>query len=78
MAPQVHTVLGPIAPEALGVVDMHEHVRFGGEGEMACGLSSSVGRAKHEPSAKEIENSSICSRKPGGGRICSLPKPVPW
>ncbi len=29
MPAQVHTVLGPVAPEALGVVDMHEHVRFG-------------------------------------------------
>ncbi len=29
MPPQVQTVLGPVAPEALGVVDMHEHVRFG-------------------------------------------------
>jgi phosphotriesterase-related protein len=29
MPPQVQTVLGPLAPEALGVVDMHEHVRFG-------------------------------------------------
>src|SRR5947199_2887717 len=29
MSPQVQTVLGPVAPGALGVVDMHEHVRFG-------------------------------------------------
>jgi phosphotriesterase-related protein len=29
MPPQVQTVLGPVVPGALGVVDMHEHVRFG-------------------------------------------------
>jgi phosphotriesterase-related protein len=29
MPAQVQTVLGPLAPEALGVVDVHEHVRFG-------------------------------------------------
>src|SRR4029453_10220824 len=43
----------------------HEHTRFGRKGEMAGGLSSSVGRAKHKPSAKEIENGPICSRNFG-------------